>query len=163
MPRNYYYYSIVSRKNKYIWRAQRASQGKKLKVPGGQSAARSPRHQPAAAKPRPQRRAKDASNQRGPTHRNCQVTATFARSGRSGGWGGGVGWGASEKVRGHLHRQAFGKKDIPPARETRNFPLFCYRNLVLLPVFSISPWPSFPDRLFPQAFDRFWPILPALA
>jgi hypothetical protein len=102
IPRNYYHYSIISRKNKYIWRAQRASQGKKLKVPGGQSAARSPPHQPQSAKPRtPEASGKTQATRGDQPTGNCQVTATFARSGRGGGWGG----GQVRRCGGTLHRK----------------------------------------------------------
>ncbi len=65
---------------------------KNSKVPGGQSAAGAPPHQPTAAKSRTQRRAKVRKQPEG-THptSNCQATATSARSGLGGGWGGGVG------------------------------------------------------------------------
>ncbi|MFM7786671.1 MAG: hypothetical protein ACKO90_00255, partial [Microcystis panniformis] len=55
--------------------------------------------------------------------------------------GGVGGWvvGAGDKVRGSSSPASEWAKEKPPARETRNFPLFSYRNLVLLPVFSISP------------------------
>lgn len=121
---------------------------KNSKVPGGQSAAGAPPHQPTAAKSRTQRRAKVRKQPEGTTP-PATVKQPQPLLDQDLAAGGVVGWvaGAGAKVRGHLHRQAFGKKEKPPARETRNFPLFCYRNLVFLPVFSISPWPFFPNRL----------------
>jgi hypothetical protein len=95
---------------------------KNSKVPGGQSAAGAPPHQPTAAKSwTPEARQSPQATRGDHPTSNCQATATSARSGLGGGWGGGVG-GRRERegAGGIFHRKAGELAITPPPDERAN-------------------------------------------